>query len=559
MRDVSSRYKEALGYGFSLRLEAALDGENKVLTYDNLLSFKVSGNGSSNEVLSFGFVSACEISFSIDNIDGRWDDTSFKDVEWTLKMGKNLSWTESEEVQIGIFKTQEALIADGAINIKAMDNMQKFEVKFKGINYPCTIRDLVLQCCSQCGVTFRDENHPNMDFVLDGAFQLVQITCRKVLSLAAELCGCFAIINSYGELEFRWFDTQSIVAEYSIDDTLDFKPSKDEIVVGGTSVIFNGRVHSYGSGSEKINLTEDNRLLMFCSDEQIHEILKNIYDEREATLVYNEATFSVVGEPALELGDVILVKDKNNVAYKLLVSSLILSNNLKMEITSPPLGEADDSVSSSTESGSIPRESAESVVSHVSKNELVELGPDEVVDDFLFQRFSSESSAEPLVMTTLTGMCVNNGTLVIRFILDAATYIEYRDFIVEGEYLKTVIFPLQGLVSGNHTLSLQLISESELDITFMKEEKPTAGSVMILQGQKLSEATTWDGLINVGDSFASLKVSAHRTRVHFQESFNDIVTNDYSGAILCETIQVKTTRPSAKLSFREGDVSANLE
>ena len=559
MREISTRYKEATGYGFSLRLEASLDGVQKALTYDDLLSFKISGNGSSDENLSFGYVSACEISFSIDNLDGRWDDTSFKDVEWTLKMGKNLSWTESEEVQIGIFKTQEALVSDGAVNIKATDNMQKFEVKFKGINYPCTLHDLVVQCCKQCNVVFKEEAHPNMDLVLDGAYQLTQITCRKVISLAAEICGCFAIINSFGELEFRWFDTQNIAAEYNVDDTLEFKPGKDEIVAGGTSVIFDGRTHSYGSGSEKINLTEDNRLLMFLSDDQIHTILEQIFNKREATLIYNEGSFSAVGEPALEIGDVILIRDKNGISYKLLVSNLILSNNLKMEISSPPLGASDDTVSSSTESGSIPRETSESVTSLISKNNEERLGPEEVLDDFLLQKFSSESNAEPVAMVTLLGECTTEGMLTIRFILDAATYLEYKDFVHVGSYIKTIILPVQGLISGNHTFSLQLISDSTLEIAFTKEEKPAAGSVMILQGRKLGSPTSWDGLINVGDSFARIKTKGHSTKVTFREALNDFVANDYSGAILCQTVKVKIVRPNAKLSIREGAATTTLE
>lgn len=559
MRSTSERYKEAAGYGFSLRLEATLDGLQKVLTYDDLLSFKVSGNGSSDESLSFGYVSAFEISFSIINIDGRWDNTSFKDVEWTLKMGKNLSWTESEEVQIGIFKTQESLTADGAINIKATDNMQKFEAKFKGINYPCTLHDLVIQCCKQCNVTFKEFVHPNMELVLDGAYQLTQITCRKVLSLAAEICGCFAIINSFGELEFRWFDTQNIVAEFDIDDTLSFKPGKDEIVAGGTSVIFDGRSHSYGSGNEKISLTEDNRLLMFLSDEHIHTLLENIFNRSEATLIYNEGSFSAIGEPALEIGDVILIRDKNNASYKFLVSSLVLSNNLKMEISSPPIGETDNTVSSSTESGSIPRETSESVASLVSKNNEVHLEPEGFIDDFLVQKFSSESNAEPIAMVTLSGTCIHEGMLTLRFVLDAATYLEFKDYPLSGPYLKTIVLPIQGLISGNHTFTLQLISDSKLEITFMKEEKPTAGSVMIVQGRKLGTPTSWDGLINIGDSFARIKAKSHSTKVPFREALNDFVENDYSGSIFCQTVKVEIVRPKAKLSIKEGSITTTFE
>lgn len=559
MKSVSDRYKKAQGFGFSLSLEAFLKGERKTLSFNDLLSFKLSGNGSSDELLSFGFVSACEVTFSIDNIDGQWDSTSFKDVEWTLKMGKNLSWTESEDFQIGVFKTQEALVSDGAINIKAIDNMHKFEVKFKGINYPCTIRDLIKQCCNQCGVIFRESSHPNLDVVLDGAYQLVQITCRKVISLAAEICGCFAIINPYGELELRWFDTQEVVYTYDIDNTLDFKPSKDGIVVGGASVTFNGRVHSFGSGTHKITLTEDNRLLMFSTDDQIHMMLEALYNSNRSTFSYNEASFSAVGDPALEIGDVIQVKDKNGVSYKILVSGLILSNNLKMEIVSPPLGDSDDSVSSSTESGSIPRESSEAVTSHISKNDSLTLEPRVTIDDFLYQRFSAESNATPLAMIVLSGTCTSEGILTLRVVLDAATYIEYKDKVTVGPYLKTIILPIEGLVSGNHTLSLQLISDESLRIIFAKEEKPTAGSTMILQGRKLGDPTSWDGVINVGDSFGSLRAGKHTSKVHFRESLNDIVTNDYSGAIVCETVKVKLTRKGAKLSIREGNFITTLE
>ena len=558
MRTTSENYKKAQGYGFSLRLEASLNGTQKSLTYDNLLSFKLSGNGSSDEALSFGYVSAFEISFSIDNIDGRWDNTSFKDVEWTLFMGKNLSWTESEEVQIGIFKTQEALISDGAINIKATDNMSKFESKFKGINYPCTVHDIILQCCKQCNVVFKEGKHPNMDVVLDGAYQLTQISCRTVLSLAAEICGSFAIINSYGELEFRWFDTKTIVAEYNADDISDFKPGQDEVIVGGTSVSFNGRIHSYGSGSEKINLTGDNRLMMYFSDEKIHDILEKLYQERESTLIYHEGSFSTVGEPALEVGDVISVKSKNGISYKILVSGFILSNNLKMEVTSPPIGKEDILTISATESGSIPRETSESIGSEIARNEAALLTAGATLDDFLQLRFSAESGSDPVAFITLVGNCTTEGLITINLILNSILYIEMKDRVLVGPYVKTMIIPIQDVVSGNNTISLQLISDETVEVMFMEEERPTAGSVLVLQGRNLGTATSCDGLISVGDSFKRYKASQPATKVGFREALNDIPMTDYSGTILCQTVQVKLTRQGAKLSFEESNDSIIL-
>ena len=555
MHDVSQAYKNAKGLGFALTLETVIEGEPHTLTYDDLLSFKFSGNGTSDELLSFGYTASCNVSFSLDNIRGQWDGTSFDGAKWTLRLGRKLSQAEIEAPQIGVFTTSEAIVGDGSISIKVEDNMVKFEERFKGINFPCTIHDLVLACCKQCGVTFKTITYPNRDFVISGAYQLTQITCRKVLSLAAELCGCFAIINEFGELELRWFDTLSPVAEFSSDDILEFKPDKETTNVSGTSVVFNGVTYSYGEGSKMINLTEDNRLLLFCSPEQIQEILMNIYNEREANLFYNAATFSALGEPALEIGDTIVVEDRNGMRHTLLVSGFILSNNLKMDITSPQLTQADDSVSASSESGSIPRETAESVNVFVSKNERSTLGPDSVISGFLEQRFASESSATPLFLVTLVGNATTAGNLTIDVIIDGMSVSRFVSLVQQGSYLQTFICPVSGLISGNHTVSLQLTSDSALNISFRAEESPIAGSVMVVQGSKISAASSWDGVISLSDSIRRIKVRDSNQPVSARDEFSEAVLNGTMGPTICQTISVGIVRSKPKLSGFTYDTS----
>lgn len=558
MYDVSDRYKASSGYGFAVTLEASIEGRDVTLTYDDLLSFKLSGNGSPDDKLSFGHVAACEVSFSIDNIDGRWDDTQFGDVVWVLKQGKMLSRSESETFQVGIFTTAEAISSDGSINIRAVDNMEKFEVRFKGINFPCTLHDLVVQCCKQVGITFATHSYTNKEFVITGAYQLTQITCRKIISLAAELCGSFAIINAFGELEFRWFDTRYPVATYSADELSGFKPDKITNAVGGTSVVFNGATHVFGSGNKIITLTEDNRLLMYVTPEQIRELLENIYNDKEASMSYSTASFSSIGDPALEVGDVVAVTDRKGKRYNVLVSSLIQSNNLKMEITSPPVTVNDESTTSASESGSIPRDTSESVNVYVVKNERSQLRSGGIIEEFLYQRFSTEQGANPIGMLTLVGTCSSAGVLVIRVVIDGTTLYEYNDTVGIGNYVKTIIFPIQGIISGNHSAFIQLNSFNGLEMIFQNEENSTAGSVMILQGRKMGEATSWDGVITCSDIFGSMAASRGIPRFEARDVFNDIETNDTSGPIICQTITINAVRGDASFESVDGGPTINL-
>ena len=558
MHEVSDLYKASSGYGFAVTLEALIEGRQVVLTYDDLLSFKTSGNGSPDDRLSFGYVAACEVSFSIDNIDGRWDDTQFGDVVWTLKQGKMLSRSESEDFQVGIFKTAEAISSDGAINIRAVDNMEKFEARFKGINFPCTLHDLIVQCCKQVGVTFATHSYTNKEFLITGAYQLTQITCRKIISLAAELCGSFAIINAFGELELRWFDTRFPVATYSADELSGFKPDKITNAVGGAAVVFNGTTHSFGSGNKIITLTEDNRLLMYSTPEQIQELLKNIYNDKEASMSYSTASFSSIGDPALEVGDVVSVTDRKGKRYNILVSTLIQTNNLKMEITSPPVTVDDESTSSASESGSIPRETSESVNVYVVKNERAMLRSGSPVDEFLYQRFSTEQGANPIGMLTLVGACSRPGTLETKVIVDGSVLYTYYDSISVGSYIKTIIFPIQGIISGNHSVFIQLSSIEGLEMVFQNEENSMAGSVLVLQGRKMGEATSWDGVITCADTFMGVSGSRGIARISARDAFNDIETNNTAGPILCQTITINAVRGNASFEGLDGGPTINL-
>lgn len=553
MHNVSETYKNASGYGFSLRLEAFINGTQERLTYDDLMSYKLSGNASSDELLSFGYVSANEISFSIDNLDGRWDNISLDRVVWTLFKGKMLSRDTEEVFQVGIFTTTEALADDGVINVKAIDNMSKFEIKFKGINFPCTINDLVLQCCKQAGVIFRSSTYPNMDFEITGAYQITQVTCRTIISLIAELAGCFAIINEYGELEFKWFNTQSSVETYNSDDITGFAPDTIENAIGGISISFNGTEYVVGTGAKKINLTADNRLLMYCTPAQIQEIITNIYSERQG-LAYHTASFQSLGEPALELGDVITVVDRKGGSYKVLVSGLTFSGNLKMDVTSPPITSEDASTPSSSESGSIPRETAESVNTYVAQNDPESLSSNNEIDDFLYQKFSTETGAVPIAMITLAGACNREGILTVNVILDNTIYLTYRDTVRVGNYLNTILCPLQNIVSGNHSVGIQLISDSSLEISFQNEDSPTAGSVLIIQGRKMGQVTAWDGMIQASDNFKSPTI--YRDDVNFKMSdvLNSALTNDSTGPIFAQTITLRINRED--VSFN--DFSENI-
>ncbi|MBR3645001.1 MAG: hypothetical protein IKN54_01150, partial [Lachnospiraceae bacterium] len=112
-----------------------------------------------------------------------------------------------------VYTVDDTSYNGATITLTCLDNMSKFDKPYSisNLNYPARLDNIVINACQQCGVTLAASStaFPKYDFVVTNKPSQETTSFREVVSWCATIAGCFARCNTYGELELKWFDTQS--------------------------------------------------------------------------------------------------------------------------------------------------------------------------------------------------------------------------------------------------------------------------------------------------------------------------------------------------------------
>lgn len=173
------------------------------------------------------------------------------------------------------------------------------------IEYPATIEEVIDDICQQCNVTYEEYEYPELmiDYYMD-------ITCEEMLCYMAGLMGKNIKANRYGNIEFYWWN----LCDYSITKDLQYmyelKRTTDENII----------IHSLTSGTEDhVIACGEGYGISFHNPYMTQEILNHIFSNIK-DFTYTPLSLQYRGNPALEIGDVVLVEDQHGQFYHSLVS-----------------------------------------------------------------------------------------------------------------------------------------------------------------------------------------------------------------------------------------------
>lgn len=118
----------------------------------------------------------------------------------------------SEQIRKGTYRVDKTAYNGFSITLTLLDYMENFDRPYSlsSLAYPATLNNIVQDACTLCGVTLITQNFPHKDFAIASAPTKESATFRDVLKWAATIAGCFARCNTDGQLELKWFDTDSI-------------------------------------------------------------------------------------------------------------------------------------------------------------------------------------------------------------------------------------------------------------------------------------------------------------------------------------------------------------
>lgn len=245
--------------------------------------------------------------------------------EYTLYIGAVLPDDTVEYCKMGLFTPKKPQEDDGLLTFKAYDRMvsRLWKSYWPTISkYPADGKEILTDISKQCGIAIANLSSLPDGITVgwgtayneDGSVMKVPpftaCTIREALSYLAQMYGAFATINRDGEIEFRWYAATSyeVPANRSFDDIV---CAEQVYKLQGISCTVNDKTIMAGTVSS----------IQIENSYMTQNILNSVY-KKIGGFSFLPTTFSFLGDPRLDLGDIITVYRRDGTAIKVPVMSI---------------------------------------------------------------------------------------------------------------------------------------------------------------------------------------------------------------------------------------------
>lgn len=327
---------------------------DNVVILEGLRSLSISQALNSGEDATIGDVGSSSYSATFDNPSKTFN---YRDKIAFIENGILLEDGTYYYTPCGYFTTEKPETDDDGqtLTVSGYDEIDKMGGKWKPsitVTDTTTLKDVVEDIASMHGlsVAYVDtaaQNALNSHVIGVGtAAELTEQSERDVLGFCVGCAGMSARVNTVGKLYISWFFSPGTTYDYTVTADVQwesgFKKSADNAVkVEAITAGIDENVYTKGTG---VPISFANPLITPTEIDAIYAR----YNGRSwwpSTCVWR-------GDPCVEVGDIITVKDKNDKTYTVYVAQqeLDLSGGLKSTITSPNLDTTEtsfDTVSSS--------------------------------------------------------------------------------------------------------------------------------------------------------------------------------------------------------------------
>lgn len=224
---------------------------------------------------------------------------------------------------IGKFTPEKTTNDDGLISFTAYDRMQtKLSKKYKGnISFPVDGKQALIHISDVTGVPLAESfTKLPAGVMIPQKFKTMEVdhkvgdtiyykevyidpfddcTYRDALNYIAQFYGKFAVIDRYGKIDFRWYDSVNYMVPPSkyYDD---FKAESSEFKVG--RIECKSETKTIVSGTSTPSIEIENPIM---TQSRLDEIYTQIKD-----LTFIPASVSFLGDPRIDVGDVVMLQDK---------------------------------------------------------------------------------------------------------------------------------------------------------------------------------------------------------------------------------------------------------
>ena len=143
-------------------------------------------------------------SLSLVNDDGRFDGYNFNAARFVIFLNVQLS-DRIETIKRGTYIVSKKPATASEISLSLLDKMHNADKAYdSNLSFPCTVKELLSECCQQCGITLGDAVFPNADFQIQKVPS--NATYRTIIGMCAGIAGGNARIDENDLLRIITFD-----------------------------------------------------------------------------------------------------------------------------------------------------------------------------------------------------------------------------------------------------------------------------------------------------------------------------------------------------------------
>ena len=268
--------------------------------------------------------------------------------------------------KVGVFYAEKPTRTKrNSYKVTAYDTMSKLDADFSGwlhanqAQFPKTIWQLVQLACQRAGVTLASNSLPINGSYSVQAFYADDLTCRQIISWAAEAAGCYAHMNADGKLQFLTYTDKRSTAKITPDgasnstayyaDSLSYEDytvkaiEKVQIRQSDSDV---GVIYPDSTTATNTYVVQGNLLLTTGTEANLKTVAQNLYNVLK-NVTYTPCKVSVPSSSGLACGQIVHVKDARGREFDTyLMSATISSGKASFESVGSASRESSSAVNS---------------------------------------------------------------------------------------------------------------------------------------------------------------------------------------------------------------------
>ena len=247
--------------------------------------------------------------------------------------------------KVGIFYAEKPTRTKrNSYKVTAYDTMSKLDADFSGwlranqAQFPKTIWQLVQLACQRAGVTLAGISLPINGSHSVQAFYADNLTCRQIISWAAEAAGCYAHMNADGKLQFLTYTDKRSTAKITPDgvsnstayyaDSLSYEDytvkaiEKVQIRQSDSDV---GVIYPDSTTATNTYAVQGNLLLTTGTEANLKTVAQNLYNVLKS-VTYTPCKVAVPSGSGLACGQIVHVKDARGREFDTYLMSATISS-----------------------------------------------------------------------------------------------------------------------------------------------------------------------------------------------------------------------------------------